>query len=55
MKQDFCDKPFLRADGFDDAIIGICEDFNKPTRLVYSIRKCIDILMKDNGMTEKRL
>ena len=34
----------LKADGFDDAIIGVCEDFNNPIRLVYSVSKCLKIL-----------
>jgi len=38
---------FLKADGFDDAIIGID---SKGDKLVYSVSKCLDILMKDNGM-----
>ena len=35
----------LTADGFDEAIIGIADE-----RVVYSITKCIEILMKDNDM-----
>lgn len=38
------DENFLKADGFDDAIIGIEE---KSMRLIYSVTKCIEILMKD--------
>ena len=38
------DETFLKADGFDDAIIGIDET---TMRLIYSVRKCIEILMKD--------
>jgi len=38
----------LFADGFDDAIIGICPN---SLRIVYSRSKCIKILMKD--MTEE--
>ena len=34
----------LFADGFDDAIIGI--DFNS-MRVIYSISKCIEVLMED--------
>lgn len=41
------DEGFLKADGFDDAIIGID---SKGYKLVYSVSKCLDILMKDNGM-----
>lgn len=35
---------FLVADGFDDAIIGMDE---QSERVIYSISKCIEVLMKD--------
>ena len=38
------DGDFLIADGFDDAIIGFDE---QNWKIVYSVRKCIDILMND--------
>jgi hypothetical protein len=38
------DETFIKADGFDDAIIGIDDSRMK---LIYSTRKCVDILMKD--------
>lgn len=34
---------FIKADGFDEAIIGVSTDI----RLVYSIEKIIELLMKD--------
>jgi len=40
------DIEFLSADGFDDAIIGISGE-----KIVYSISKCIDILMTRDDMT----
>lgn len=40
----FPEDAFLKADGFDDAIIGIDEE---TMRLIYSVSKCIDILKKD--------
>ncbi len=43
------DDNFLIADGFDDAVIGLDEQSG---RLVYSISKCIECLVKD-GMTEE--
>lgn len=43
----FDDEEILIADGFDDAVIGVCEDFNNPPRLVYSVQKCLDILIED--------
>jgi hypothetical protein len=38
------DETFLKAEGFDDAILGVDES---SMRLIYSISKCIDILMED--------
>jgi hypothetical protein len=38
------DEEFLLADGFDEAIIGVDE---KSMRIIYSISKSIEILMKD--------
>ena len=35
---------FLKADGFDEAIIGVEES---TMRLIYSISKCIEILCRD--------
>jgi hypothetical protein len=39
---------FLIADGFDDAIIGI--EWSSE-RVVYSVSKCLDILIERDGMT----
>ena len=38
------DETFLKADGFDDAIIGVDET---TMRLIYSVSKCIEILMRE--------
>jgi hypothetical protein len=46
------DVSFLKADGFDDAIIGIDE---KDMRLIYSVSKCIDILKKDGMNYEEAI
>ena len=43
----FPEEEILIADGFNEAIIGIDDNF----RLIYSVSKCIDILKKD--MTEE--
>lgn len=37
---------FLKADGFDEAIIGHADGFMEP-KLVYSVSKCIEILERD--------
>ena len=38
------DETFLKADGFDDAILGVDES---SMRLIYSISQCIDLLMEN--------
>jgi len=48
--ESYPDEDFLKADGFDNAIIGVAEDFNQPIRLIYSVTKCIEILTKNNEM-----
>jgi len=45
----FPEEDLLKADGFDDAIIGLD---NSNMRLIYSKSICIEILMSD-GMTEE--
>ena len=35
----------LKADGFDNAIIGVARQFNQPEKLVYDYSKCVEILM----------
>lgn len=40
----FPDEEILKADGFDEAIIGIDEE---SMRLIYSTSKCIEILSSD--------
>ena len=46
--ENFYEYGFLIADGFDEAVIGYEEN---SMRIIYSVSKCIDILMKD-GMSE---
>ena len=43
------DEDLLKADGFDDAVIGIC---TREYRLIYSMKKVIDILIAE-GMTDE--
>jgi len=40
----YSEEEFLKADGFDEAILGVDENTN---RLIYSVKKCISILMRD--------
>lgn len=42
------DDTFLKADGFDEAVIGYEE---RSGRLIYSTTKCLEILVKDSEMT----
>lgn len=48
IKDYYQDEKFLSADGFHDAIIGVDE---RSMRLIYSVKKCIQILME--SMTEE--
>ena len=41
----------LKADGFDEAIIGVGRKKCSPDSLVYDYEKCVDILIKRDGMT----
>jgi hypothetical protein len=43
----------LSADGFDEAVVGIAERCGQPALLVYDRNKCIQILVKRDGMTEE--
>lgn len=47
--ENYSEEDFLIADGFDDAIIGV--DL-MTMKLIYSVSKCISILMKEE-MTEE--
>ena len=44
----YLEDEILKADGFDDAVIGIDE---KSMRLIYSVRKCIEILITEEEMS----
>ena len=43
----------MKADGFDEAIIGVGRQFDKPDRLIYDYDKCLAILMLDQDFTEE--
>ncbi len=45
----FDEEEFLIADGFDEAIIGIDES---SYRIIYSCKKCIEILMSEGMLYE---
>ena len=46
----FSEEEILKADGFDEAIIGIDDS---TMRLIYSESKCIEILLKEIGNEEE--
>jgi hypothetical protein len=43
----------LKADGFDDAIIGIATRCAQKDLIAYDVPKCLTILMERDGMTEE--
>ena len=43
----------LLADGFEDAIVGICERFGAVPVVAYDRDKCIEILMDRDGMEDE--
>lgn len=46
------DEEFLKADGFDDAVIGVSFDKSVGAiKLVYSRSKCINVLIERDGMS----
>lgn len=45
----------LMCDGFDEAIIGMCERINLGPVVAYSVEKIIEILMKDMVVNEDEL
>ncbi len=44
------DAELLCADGFDDAILGVCERAGSLDVVAYDANKCIEILMERDGM-----
>ena len=50
--EQYPDEELLKADGFDDAVIGVAYDMKSSVyRIVYSIGKCIDVLITRDGMS----
>jgi len=47
--QIYPEQTFLKADDFDEAIIGVEES---TMRLIYSVSKCIDILCNDMSLED---
>lgn len=47
--EQYYEEEFLKADGFDEAIIGVEEN---DLRLIYSVSKCLEILQQEMDETE---
>lgn len=45
----FPDEQFLKADGFDSAVIGV--ETSEPMRLIYSVAKVLEILVSEHDMS----
>ena len=43
----------LLADGFEDAFLGICQVYGRPPLATYDRDKCIEVLVKRDGMTDE--
>lgn len=43
------DETFLKADGFDGAVIGV--EIAEPMRLIYSVKKVIETLITEDEMS----
>jgi hypothetical protein len=50
---DYLEDHMLKADGYDDCILGIAERAGKLPVLAYSTDKIIDKLVQDDGMTRE--
>lgn len=50
--ENYPDEEILKADGYDDAVIGIDVD---TMRLIYSVKKTIDIVFKETKLTKDDL
>jgi hypothetical protein len=48
----YYDEEILKADGFDDAVIGIDQN---TMRLIYSVRKCVEILVLGGMSVEEAI
>ena len=47
------EEKLIKADGLEDAIIGVGSRMNMPDVLIYSYNKCVDILMEKEGCTHE--
>jgi hypothetical protein len=47
----FVPDELLKADGFDEAVLGLAERGTVPPVVAYDYEKCVEILMDGSGMT----
>ena len=47
------DKRLVKANGLEDAIIGVGSRMNMPDVLIYSYNKCVKIFMEKEGWTHE--
>ncbi len=47
------DEKFIKADGFDDCVIGVAHRYGEPLILAYDEEKVIKKLMKEDKITKK--
>ena len=47
------EEKLIKADGLEDAIIGVGSRINMPEVLIYSYNKCVKIFMERDGMTHE--
>lgn len=47
------DERLVKADGLEEAIIGVGGRMNMPDVLIYSYNKCVQIFMERDGMTHE--
>jgi len=45
----------LKADGLDEAIIGVARRCGQPEIIAYSVSKCLEVLMRDGASHEEAL
>lgn len=48
-------KEAILTDGFEDALIGIVEQFGHPPVALYDREKCLEILMEQNGISDEEV
>ena len=46
-----CNEEMLFCDGFEEALIGVCEQFGRPPVATYDYDKCMGVLMEKDGMS----